>query len=396
MPTKQKSGLYRTKIKIGVDAGGKDIFKYVSGKTKKELEDAKREVIAHYIGGTGLNEDRLFGEYAAEWYHVRKEPFVSASTKNNYRTMLNKHLFPIYGGRMMRSITAADLQRFVNGFAGKSKSQITSAISTVQGIFEAAVQDRIIEKNPAEKLNRPVATPPAEKRALTEDERERILHCIETHKYGAYLAAMYYTGMRPGEVRGLQWGDFDWQNGLIHVQRDVDYAASGASVGALKTRNADRYIPIADKLRAILYPMRETPNAFVFPGANGKPLAQVTAVRMWIELMRACDMVEAINDDTCYGLNDIRGQYRPIITPHTMRHNYITMCWEQGIDALITMKLVGHADYQTTMNIYTHLSAKHMDAAKNQLNLMFDGQKKSCKKVAQEQTQKVVGIKEKP
>lgn len=39
----------------------------------------------------------------------------------------------------MRSITAADLQRFVNGFVGKSKSQITSAISTVQGIFEAAV-----------------------------------------------------------------------------------------------------------------------------------------------------------------------------------------------------------------------------------------------------------------
>lgn len=281
----------------------------------------------------------------------------------------------------MRSITAADLQGFVNGLAGKSKSQITSAISTVQGIFEAAVQDRIIEKNPAEKLKRPVATPPAEKRALTEDERERILHCIETHKYGAYLAAMYYTGMRPGEVRGLQWGDFDWQNGLIHVQRDVDYAASGASVGALKTRNADRYIPIADKLRAILYPMRETPNAFVFPGANGKPLAQVTAVRMWIELMRACDMVEAINDDTCYGLNDIRGQYRPIITPHTMRHNYITMCWEQGIDALITMKLVGHADYQTTMNIYTHLSVKHMDAAKKQLNLMFDGQKKVAKKL---------------
>lgn len=96
MPTKQESGLYCTKVKIGVDTNGKDVVQWISDKTKKELEDAKRETVErYYIGGTGLNEDRLFGEYAAGWYHVRKEPFVSASTKHNYRTMLNKHLFPI-------------------------------------------------------------------------------------------------------------------------------------------------------------------------------------------------------------------------------------------------------------------------------------------------------------
>lgn len=396
MPTKQKSGLYRTKVKIGVGPDGKDIVKWVSGKTKKELEDAKREVIERYIGGTGLREDRLFGEYASEWFHVRKEPFVKASTRNNYRTMLNKHLFPMYGERMLRAITAADLQQFVNGFAGQSKSQITSAISTVQGIFDAAVEDRIIDKSPAEHLKRPIAAPPEEKRALTEDERERVLKCIAAHKYGAYLAVMYYTGMRPGEVRGLQWGDFDWDNGLVHVQRDIDYAARGASVGELKTKNADRYIPIVDELRIVLYPMREMPDAFVFPGQNGKPLAQVTAIRMWIELMCACGMAEEIEGETCYGAGDIRGKYRPIITPHTMRHNYITMCWEQGIDALITMKLVGHADYQTTMNVYTHLSAKHMATAKEKINSMFEAQKKSCTKVAQGETGRVIGIKEKP
>ncbi len=90
------------------------------------------------------------------------------------------------------------------------------------------------------------------------------------------------------------------------------------------------------------------------------------------------------------------GICRPIITPHTMRHNYITMCWEQGIDALITMKLVGHTDYQTTMNVYTHLSAKHMATAKEKINSMFEAQKKSCTKVAQGENGKVTGIKEKP
>lgn len=51
MPKKQKSGLYRTKVKVGTDQTGKPIVKLVSGKTQKELEDAKRKVIANYVEG---------------------------------------------------------------------------------------------------------------------------------------------------------------------------------------------------------------------------------------------------------------------------------------------------------------------------------------------------------
>ena len=51
MPKKQKSGLYRTKVKVGTDHTGKPIVKWISGKTQKELEDAKREVIATYLEG---------------------------------------------------------------------------------------------------------------------------------------------------------------------------------------------------------------------------------------------------------------------------------------------------------------------------------------------------------
>ena len=296
--------------------------------------------------------------------------------------MLNKHILPEFGERKLRSISAHDLQRFMNRFEDSSKSQITSALTTLQAIFADAKQDRIIEHNPAENLRRPNAKPPEEKRALTDEERARMLKIIPTHEYGLYLGVMYYTGMRPGEVRGLQWGDFDWDDGLIHVQRDVDYATKQASVGALKTASADRYIPIASELRTLLWPHRQAPGAFLFPGADGKPLAQTTATRMWIRLMVDCGMAEPITGNTCYGAGDIRGQYAPIITPHAMRHNFITMCWEQGLDILITMRLVGHADYQTTRNIYTHLSRKHLDDAKTQLDEMFR-QKKSCTKVAQ-------------
>jgi integrase len=374
---------YRSKIKIGVDASGNDVYKYFQGYTKAELDQARQAIVAKYITGEALEPDRLFGDYATEWYRVRKEPFVSAATRNNYRSMLNKHILPAFGDRNLRAITALELQAFVNGFGGKSKSQISSALDTLQQIFAAAKADHLVRVDPAENLHRPQAKPPAEKRALTEDERARLRQLFATHPDGLYLAVMYYTGMRPGEVRGLQWGDIDWDANLIHVVRDIDYAAGGA-VGGLKTEKSQRYIPVADALRALLYPARQAPAAFVFPGRDGKPLAQVTAARMWIRLMAAAGFAEEIPDDekTCYGSGDIRGQYRPTITPHAMRHNFITMCWEQGVDIVLTMRMVGHTDYETTRNIYTHLSAVQMESARAQLDSMFSADSPSCRKVA--------------
>ena len=388
MAKKQSSGLYRSKVKIGVDAAGKDIVKYISGKTKKELEEERQRVIAYYIDGTGLADDRLFGEYAVEWFRVRKEPFCSASTRNCYRTIINKHLLPQFGLRKLRAIKPIELQAYVNAFAGQSSTQITMIASTLDNIFRCAVQDRLIDKNPADGLHKPEAKRSAEKRALTDDERGRVQMLFDTHRYGLYLAVMYYTGMRPGEVRGLKWGDFDWESGLIHVQRDIDFAAGGKE-GGLKTAAAERYIPIADELRTLLLKQRSMPDMYVFPGVDGKPLAASAATRIWLELMKACDLVVPVERDKMgnrtekayYSEGDIRGQYRPLITPHAMRHNFITMCWEQGLDILITMKLVGHSDYQTTRNIYTHLSQKHLDQAKKDLELMFAKNKKVAQKL---------------
>lgn len=372
MPKKQKSGLYRTKIKIGVDAQGRDINKWVSGRTMAELEEAKREARAYYIEGSALQTDQLFGAYATTWYHVRKEPRLSDSSKAAYRCMFNKWVLPAFGDRNLRAIQPFELQQFVDCFSGSSKSQITLAMTILDGVFSSALTDRIVSTNPASGLVRPTATPAREKRALTEEERARVEAVCETHPHGKYLAVLYYTGVRPGEARGLQWGDLDWDAGLIHVQRDVDYASKRGLVGALKTPSADRYIPIHHRLEALLRPSCGPANAFLFEGKDGKPLAQVTATRIWIELMDACGLVEPIpQSEQKYGKWDIRSKFRPLISPHTMRHNFITMCWEAGMDVLLTMRIVGHADYQTTMNIYTHLSDKHLERAKEQLEDVF-------------------------
>lgn len=376
MPSKQKSGLYRSKVKIGVDSEGKDVVKWVSGKTAKELEAAKREVEAFYITGTGLQDDRLFGEYAKEWYRVRKAPNVSPSTQQEYRYTINKHIMPKFGSRNLRAIKPTELQDFLNGFSGVSQTKITMIMASLRGIFRAACADRIVANDPTAHLVKPTASAPKEKRPLTHDERARIEAVCASHAQGHYLAVMYYLGVRPGEARGLRWGDIDWTEKTVHIQRDIDFKNKGKA-GALKTTSSDRYIPMPETLCTVLKPRRGLTDAYIVTGdVKHGALSKTVAERLWVELMLACKMVVPIPEgESRYRAGDIRSQYAPIVTPHILRHNYITICWEHGIDVYTTMRLAGHKSIKTTMDIYTHLSKPQFDRAAIQIEDMFSKNK---------------------
>ena len=82
-----------------------------------------------------------------------------------------------------------------------------------------------------------------------------------------------------------------------------------------------------------------------------------------------------------YVMSDIHGcdgryrnilkQIKPRLTPHYFRHNYVTLLYESGVDPLIAMKIVGHTDYQTTANIYTHIKEEMLKKATVDLNGVF-------------------------
>ena len=366
---------YRSKVKIGIDAEGRPINKWIQGRTRAELAEARQAVIARYITGEALGDDRLFGDYAAEWFRIRKAPFISASTKESYRTALNKHLFPVLGDRMLRSIGAMELQELLNGYAGKSKSMITSLLSTLRGVFGSAMADRLIFADPTEHLIRPAARPTAIKPALTAEQRAALVAACASEPMGHYLALLYYLGCRPGEARGLMWKDVDWDRDLVHIARDIDYKANG-NPGALKNRASDRHVPVPAPLRALLQPLRGLPDTYIAHGdrAVDRPLGKSTADRLWVRLMVAAGMAEPAPKDNKFHPSDPRHAHRALITPHALRHNYITMCWEHGFDPYETMKLVGHASIATTMNIYTHLSETQMSKTAAKLDDMFNSQ----------------------
>ena len=302
------------------------------------------------------HEDQLFYEYAENWYKLKKEPFISAASRSSYKSMFLKHLLPAFGLQRLTVIDADQLQEFLNGFAGQSKSLITLAVGILKNIFSNAYVEGIIPRDPTVALVRPKSLTRSERRPLTKSETQRILHFAREHPDGLLLAVLYYTGVRRGEALGLKWGDFDFKEDQVHIQRDIDFTGSTAHEGSLKTAAADRYIPVPPELKELLLKSKGTVGEYVFHTANGKPLSQATFKRLWCRLMLEAGCVEwRVKKPDTSRENDILKCVKPIITPHYFRHNYVTMLYEAGVDPLIAMKIVGHTGYQTTANIYTHI-----------------------------------------
>ena len=374
MPKRQKSGLYRSRIKIGVDTNGKDIYKYISGSTKAELAEKRRKAVAYYIDGTGLEQDVLFGVYAQKWFKAKKAPNASASSKESYRTALNKDILPVFEWRNLRSIKPLDIQLFINEYAGMSQTKITVLMAALRGIFNSACADRILSQSPMAFVEKPKASRKKERETLNAAYRPRIENVCRIHPRGAYLGALYYLGCRPGEARGLQWGDFNEDFTQVYIQRDVDYKDK-AHAGALKTPTSTRWVPVPEPLKALQRPHRGPDSAFCFHGDRNHdtPMAKASGERLWVEFMLYAGLAERIPPEEAprYNKNDIRRKWRAKITPYALRHNYITMCWENGFDPYMTMKLAGHTSIKTTMDIYTHLSESQKARAKKQVDDMF-------------------------
>lgn len=342
---KQKNGIYRGKIKIGEDQEGKSVYKWYSGKTKKEFEENKQKVITKYINGGLDGEDTLFGVYCANWYETYKYPHLAPATLRNYRSMLNTHVLPKLGDRRISAIRPSDIQKLLNGVADTAPGAVATTRMLIKECFEAACVDRIIASNPVTHVKTKVNYEKKKKRALTIEERAKIEELCDNEPKALFVALMYYMGLRYGEAVGLEWQDIDFKGGIAHIERDVDVQTDNTD--KLKTKASRRDIPIPLPLMRMLRTRRGMPGMRVV----GKKAAALR--HTWVSLI-----VDRL------GLTNV--------TPHYLRHNFITMCWEKGIDVYATARYVGHSNVSVTLDIYTHLSEERREEQDKKLRMMWD------------------------
>jgi len=348
---KQLDGRYRGKVKLGVDMDGKPLYRYVSASSRPEMEAKKADIKRQYIEGTlDTDADMLFSVLAQAWYDRQKQNGLSPVTLTVTRSMLNKHVLPAFGTYQVRAISHQEVQAWLDTHAGESHSHINKLYTLIRSLFRYAVAQGAVVRDVTLALTMPEPKTKEPRRALTDEETVAVRRTIEEHPEGLFLAVLYYLGVRRSEALGLQWQDFDFDAGMVHIQRGIVYDNGRIEESGLKTAAANRYIPIPAEFRRYALARKGEPDAWVFHAQNGGPLSASTFRRMWQRLMQHAGME---------------------LTPHYFRHNYITMLYDAGVSAPDAMRIVGHADYQTTINIYTHIKNERLQQAGIKLDNIF-------------------------
>lgn len=246
----------------------------------------------------------------------------------------------------------------------------------VSSILERAVKWQVILMNPCDRVEPPKAER-KEARYLDERQAAQMLECLagEPTKYRAMVTVLLYSGMRRGELCGLEWRDVNFVTGLVDIQRSSLYLAeSGVFEDETKNATSRRTIklpaPALDALRELMQEQAEERLALgdrweesgrIFTQWNGKPIHPDTLTAWFGDFIKRHNL--------------------PDVCLHSLRHTNATLMIAGGVDVRTVSKRLGHAQTSTTTNIYAHaIQSADERAAETLDNLLTPGAGHGTKK----------------
>ncbi len=279
------------------------------------------------------------GEYTAAWLPIHRAS-VATKTYNDYAKQLEV-LISALGPRQLRDVTPSDIKSVYNHYLGYSESTIHRARTLFTAVFESALADGHIVRNPCkQETARPHKGTVGTHRAITDEERALILST--PHRVRLAALVMLYAGLRRGEALAIYLDrDVDLQTAQIHVHAAVRYESNQPILDTPKTEAGERDIPLVPILRTEL----ANSHGLLLPSAKGVLCSDAAFRRAWSSYLTA--------------LSKAAGH--PItIRPHDLRHSFCTMLRDAGIDLKIAMMWMGHADKDMILRIYDHVTPSRL------------------------------------
>lgn len=294
----------------------------------------------------------MFKDIYDLWFQQHKQD-VKESSAYIIKQLVNNYILPAFGSRFIDKITPAICQQAVNKWTKQRPKSYKSLINYTRLIFDYAYRLDIIDNNPMQRV-----IVPRKKQAATNDnyytkqELNQFLDCCRADckfKYYAAFRLLAYSGMRKGELLALTWADVSFSKSQISINKTVGYN-HGNIIQSTKTKNSTRVISMDSQTMAILkeWQARQRKDLFrlgynalngcqlVFNGKRNKILSS----SILGDVMR--------NVQTKHDLKEI--------TVHGLRHTHCSLLLAAGVPVNDVKDRLGHANIQTTLNIYAHVT----------------------------------------
>ena len=340
---------------------------YVDQTGRHYVYDKDPERLWHKLHDPKEEKPLLFREIAQAWQAEAWEK-IRDGTQSCYEAALNRAV-ERFGDCPASEIEPHEIATHLQILKaqGLSASTIKKQKVVYKLIFQHAIMDRAYSKtikhNPVLYVSLPDNLPKAKVREAPEDDIVKAIREKATSAYfGLFAFFLICTGFRRGEALAVQWKDIDFAKGTISCGETISFRSGTAKAAPPKTANSYRTVPLLDELAAVLKrPAGAADADYVFYGEDpAKPMPQATYDRRWrhycIDMGFVTDEPETRTSKQ--GKVYVVHNYKPTLTAHDMRHGYATMLYEAGVDAYTAMTLLGHAEIETTMAIYTHLRSR--------------------------------------
>lgn len=267
MVRRRDDGRWEGRIVIGHRENGEPLFRHVYAKTQKALLDKLHQNIECYRDAELTEDSRMtLGQWLDRWLTEYKAGTVRPGTLEGYRRYIEYYIKPQLGDKQISLLSQQDIQRMYRRLKTEgrihehpemghqlSDSMVRHIHSTLHAALKDAVQAHVIPRNPTEGTTAPKPNYKP-KRILTRAELDTFLAVVEQDEvWRDFFQTELMTGLRRGEICGLQWSDFDEEGGTLKVCRTLHSQRKGEyTVGETKTNQGMRTIILPHSVTEIL------------------------------------------------------------------------------------------------------------------------------------------------
>lgn len=377
---------YKTDIE---DADGKRIILY--GKTREEVYDKEMAALEQIDSATFQRNSPTVAEYCEKWL-LMQSVHVRATTLTDYTSKVRRHIIGELGEKRMAEVTLDDIQLALVPVSKKSASVYKSVVILYKSIFRAAKESHVIDMNPTIYLKaKGGGVPQEERQALTDEQVERLLDAIRGLPPYVFVMLGLYAGLRREEILALQWDS-------VYLDMDAPYLTVRRAwhtehnrpviLTELKTKAAERNIPLPDCLaKCLKEAKKKSTSDYVVANRDGEPLSYTQFKRLWQYIV-----TRSVKERSYYRYEDgkrVKHTVKPVlgekaahngkvvysldfdVTPHMLRHTYITNLIHSSVDPKTVQYLAGHESSRITMDIYAKVKYNRPDQLAGILDSAF-------------------------